>query len=101
MSSNITLSVEDQEFEMMLKEAMKIYTETPPFLLRVALKASLKEEELHKAKKLNKKVHLIDTGKEVEEKYMRKAPEKMEYDGIVLTPPTEVEIVEEASTSAQ
>lgn len=101
MSSNITLSVEDQEFELLFKEAMKIYTETPPFLLRVALKTAMKEEELQKAKKLPKKLHLIDTGKEIEEKYVRKAPEKMEYDGIVLTPPTEVEIVEEASTSAQ
>ena len=74
--------MEHEEFEAMMKQAQALYPDTPLFMLRVALKASLREEELQKSKKLPKKKHLIDMDDELEDKWKRNEVIEKEYNGI-------------------
>jgi len=74
--------MENEEFEAMMKQAQTLYPDTPLVMLRVALKASLREEELQKSKKLPKKKHLIDMDDELEDKWKRNEVIEKEYNGI-------------------
>lgn len=104
------ISPEEEEFEALYRQAKVAYPEMPPFLLKVALKASLREEELQKSKKFPKKKHLIDVENVLEDEWKRAPWDVLEYRGMEIVPPKEEEAKieemptedgEEASSSAK
>lgn len=86
MTGSNVLPPEDEEFKEMFEEAKKQYPNVQPFLLKIALKASLIDQKTPKRK--GKKSFLEHEGRELPDEYKQKLNEDNIYHTIEVLPPT-------------
>lgn len=86
MTSNV-LPPEDPEFKALFEEAKKQYPEVQPFLLKIALQASLLDKKIPKRK--GKKSFLEHEDREIPEQYKQHLNEDNIYHSIEVLPPKE------------